>query len=119
MPENDEYTTFTDNTNTGTSGWSMSAKDLDDILHDIDRSTERAKKKMKKRKENKEKTLVFNCDWCGNKFRETIEKVDAEKNRGYFCSLKCKIEGKYGRSSLSKELFELDEEKEEDNGNNN
>ena len=42
--------------------------------------------------------------------------LNPEDNGGYYCidRPECRIEGKYGRSMLSKELFELDEEVKDD-----
>ena len=58
--------------------------------------------KTPKREERKN---MYHCDWCGTNFEATKKEVDPEKNGGYFCKPKCKIEAKYGRSALEPELF--------------
>lgn len=124
MPEDNQYKYVVQSTSTTVSAnlgdsttnnnWTINDLDLERMLNDNDLSVKKVKNKMKKKKEEN-KELLFNCDWCDKSFMATVEEVNHDKNHGYYCSLKCKIQGKYGRSSLNKDLFELEEEKEGDN----
>lgn len=116
MPENDATSSGTNasfTVGTSTSDWVISSNnELDMMLKDLDKKAEKVKKKIEKKSDE---TMLYSCDMCGSGFRATKKEINAQENGGYYCSLKCKIAGKYGRSSLDESFFELEEEIE---GNN-
>lgn len=115
MPNDEEINANANRYTTSTANWTVSNLDVDKLLHGTYIGAKPLKKK-KGKKEGKKDRQLFRCDWCGKDFHATRKEVNPEENQGYYCidNPKCKIEGKYGRSMLSKELFELDDEKAEE-----
>jgi len=108
-------TTNNPGTDASSSDWIIDGNfDIDDVIKNIGAPNKKIKQKIGKKSEKKsDGKMLYSCDSCSASFRATKKEVNARENGGYYCSLKCKISGKYHRSSLDKSLFELEEEIEE------
>lgn len=114
MPNDEEINAGPIQFNTVGTSWTVNNSNQPIDLNAIDAIYSKAvgKKPKKKKGKEKEHRQLFRCDWCGQDFQATRTEVNPEENGGYYCpdKPKCRIEGKYGRSMLDKELFILEEE---------